>query len=212
MRCPLCGWPLAGERCRCGSATGRQLPVLVPVGTKVLARQGRGVSMRRWDRGEVQGHVGRIHRVETCYGTYWCEGQDMLVEWPEREALLVPGARVWGLWVDGRWYPGTVDRAEGHLRHVQWDDGDSMWTEARNLVILAVPAGSPAVGDVVQATRWDGRVDHGVIEETEESRCRVVFSDDETAWVPADQVKPVPANPFVEAQGSAGEKNDPKGI
>jgi hypothetical protein len=156
--------------------------------------------MSRWDRGEVHGHLGAIHRVETAYGTFWCEAQDLLADSPERESRLVLGARVWGLWIDGRWYPGTVDGEQGSLRHVTWDDGDSMWTEARNLVLRVASRRAPRVGDHVLAHRWDGHDAMGTVEEEEGGRVRIAFADGEEGWVPAESARVYPSNPFLDEQ------------
>ena len=154
--------------------------------------------MRRWDRGEVHGHVGALHRVETAYGTYWCEAQDLLADCADRESRVALGARVWALWIDGQWYPGTIDGQEGNLRHVSWDDGDSMWTEARNLVLLVVSPRLPRVGDRVLAQRWDGHAEIGTVEELEGGRVRVAFADGEESWMPAGSTKTSPVNPFLD--------------
>jgi hypothetical protein len=121
----------------------------------------------------------------------------MLPDSPQRSALLVAGTSVWALWCDGRWYPGTIDRLEGPLRHVTWTDGDSMWIEARHAVLRAVDAAPPALGDSVLAQRWDGRREHGVVEEQGGARLRVCFADGEEEWVQAEDVQSAPRNPFV---------------
>ncbi len=156
--------------------------------------------MQCWERGEVQGHLGVLHRVGISYGVYWCEAEDVLPDAPEREMLFTEGARVWALWVDSRWYPGTIVAVQGPLRRVLWDDRDSMWMEARNMVLLAAPAGAPKVGERVLARRWDSSTDSGTVEEEDGGRCRVVFSDGEESWVPAEQVSALPVNPFVDPE------------
>ena len=157
MRCAICGWVASREGCPCAATQTSPERLLIPVGARVLARAGRGPSMSCWEKGEVTAHVGKVHRVETSYGVFWCEMDDLLVESPERLSGLTIGARVWALWVDGRWYPGTIDGSEGSLRHVAWDDGDNMWLEASHAVPMRGPAEEAAVGARVIARRWDGR-------------------------------------------------------
>jgi hypothetical protein len=154
--------------------------------------------MGRWDRGEVQAHVGPVHRVETAFGTYWCESDDLLVDSPRREELLVPGARIWGLWLDGRWYSGAVDGVQGPLRHVAWDDGDRMWIEARNLVLLSVEPPPPQVGRRVLAPRWDGGYEPGTVEQVEGEKFRVVFADGEDVCLAAEDLQTFPPCPFLD--------------
>ena len=199
MRCVICGWAVESGRCRCGASVATAVPGIIPVGERVLARAGRGPSMERWDRGEIEAHVGFIHRVATSFGVYWCEPDDILADSPRREELFVERARVWGLWLDGRWYPGTVDGIQGPLRHVTFDDDDRMWTEARNLVVMAVESPPPRVGKRVLAPRWDGQYDAASVEQTEGGRYRVAFEDGDEAWFGADDLKTFPPNPFLDA-------------
>src|SRR5436309_806786 len=83
---------------------------------------------------KVTAHVGRIHQVTSQFRQFWCETMDLLPESPRRAESLTPDTRVWAVWLDGRWYPGRVDDAEGPLRHVTWEDGDSMWLDPGSVV------------------------------------------------------------------------------
>src|SRR5262245_53756104 len=197
MRCVRCGWLANDGRCPCG----RFLAVdggRVPVGTRVLARPGRGPSMTFWDTGEVLGHSDFLHRVRTPSGDWWCETDDLLPESPARAEDLVRDTRVWARWVNGRWYPGTVDACQGPLRHVIWDDGDAMWLGPSHLVVLVAEAAEPQVDSFVLARRWDGDEEPARVEQQDGDRYRVVFSDGEEAWVTADDVQTFPANPFLD--------------
>ncbi|MBI4605857.1 MAG: hypothetical protein HY721_28155 [Planctomycetes bacterium] len=198
MRCVYCGWIVPDGGCPCGRSTPGTGELAVPIGVRVLARAGRGPSMDRWEPGEVVAHVGPVHRVETRHGVSWCESDDMIPESPQRQALLVPGARVWALWADGRWYPGTVDGVQGPLRHVTWDDGDSMWLEAGHAVVMALDASPARVGARVLAQRWDGEHQRGTVEQRDGDRFLVAFSDGEEAWVPAGDIKADPPSPFLD--------------
>lgn len=198
MRCARCGWVIEESNCPCGAAASRSAAARVPVGTRVVARPGRGPSMIVWLTGEVVGHEGSVHQVKTPSGTYWCEANDLLAETPERERALVEEARVWALWLDGRWYPGTVDRCQGRLRHVTWDDGDAMWLEATHLVLLAAEAGAPEIGNVVVAQRWNGEYQPARVEQADGDSYRVTFPDGEEAWVSEGELSTFPPNPFRE--------------
>lgn len=198
MRCGRCGWIVEESRCPCGDPSFRSSVSLIPVGTRVVARPGRGASMMVWFTGEVVAHEGTIHQVKTASGTYWCEADDLLPDSPERERELVNGERVWALWLDGRWYPGTINRRQGRLRNVTWDDGDSMWLEPSQMVLLAAEAGSPEVGNVVVAQRWNGEYQPARVEQQDGDNYRVVFSDGEESWVTEEDLSTFPPNPFRE--------------
>src|SRR5436190_20331709 len=119
MRCHLGGWVMENRPCPCGATrVGRR--ALVPAGTKVVARPCRGSSRIAWEGGTVTAHAGRLHQVTTPFRQFWCEATDLLPESPARAEALTDATRVWALWLDGRWYPGTVDDAEAGLRHVTW--------------------------------------------------------------------------------------------
>jgi hypothetical protein len=154
--------------------------------------------MMVWLTGEVIGHEGRLHQVRTPPGVYWCEADDLLPDAPGREHDLEDGARVWALWLDGRWYPGTIDACHGRLRHVTWDDGDSMWLEPGHLVLLVTEAGDPEVGNVVVAQRWNGEYQPARVEQQDGDSYRVVFADGEESWLSADDLSTFPPNPFRE--------------
>ena len=154
--------------------------------------------MPLWMTGEVAGHQGQIHRVATRSGDYWCEAEDLLPDSPERARELTPGSRVWALWLDGRWFPGTVDAVEGTLRHVTWDDGDSMWLEGHQVVLLVKEKQAPEVGTVVVAQRWDGDFQPARVEAEEDGQFRVVYPDGEEAWVDEEKLQTFPPNPFRE--------------
>jgi|SoiMethySBSTD1v2_1073268.scaffolds.fasta_scaffold11471_7 hypothetical protein len=154
--------------------------------------------MTAWEDGEVRAHVGEIHEIVTPSGTYWCDPDDLVCSSPEREARLREGTRVWARWLDGRWYPGTVDRVEGPIRHILWDDGDSMWLQPHHAVILVAEPGPPRQGSRVLAPRWDGGVQVARVLEREGGRLRVSFSEDEDAWVAVTEVESYPENPFLE--------------
>ncbi|HXG10525.1 MAG TPA: tudor domain-containing protein [Gemmataceae bacterium] len=198
MRCTRCGWVVGRTRCPCGATAPRAVSPLIPVGTQVVARPGRGPSMFIWLAGEVAAHEGPLHLVRSATGNYWCEADDLLPDLPGREDALTDGARVWALWLDGRWYPGTIDGRQGRLRHVTWDDGDSMWLEPGHIVLLVAEAGEPEVGTVVVAPRWNGEHQLARVEQQDGDRFRVVFSDGEEAWVCGDELATFPPNPFRE--------------
>ena len=171
---------------------------LVPIGTKIVARPCRGTSRIAWEAGTVTAHVGRVHQITTPFRQFWCEAQDLLPESPRRGEALTDGTRVWAVWLDGRWYPGTVDDAEGPLRHVTWDDGDSMWLEANYIVPLVVESGRPKVGALILAKRWDGDFEPARVKDEGESEFCVAFADGEEAWVTEDDMQSFPPNPFLE--------------
>jgi hypothetical protein len=128
---------------------------------------------------------------------FWCDAYDLLAESPERTRRLHNGTRVWALWLDGRWYAGTVDALEGNLRHVTWNDGDSMWLEPSQIVLLVREAGPPQVDTIVLAPRWDGDYQPARVEQQEGRRFRVVFfSDQEEQRVEREEIRTFPANPF----------------
>jgi hypothetical protein len=192
-----CGWIAKDGQCPCGdflSVRGGR----VPVGTRVLARPGRGPSMLFWEAGEVQSHADFLHRVHTPSGDYWCELDDLLPDSDERAQMLAQDTRVWARWINGRWYPGTIDGSQGPLRHVAWDDGDAMWLETSHMVLLAGEAGEPQVDSFVLARRWDGDFEPARVEQQEGDQFRVVFGDGEEAWVTGDDVQTFPANPFLD--------------
>jgi hypothetical protein len=145
---------------------------------------------------EVTGHEGPIHKVSTKSADYWCEVDDLLPDSSERGRALVKGTRVWALWVDGRWFPGTVDAVQGPLRHVTWDDEDSMWLESYKVVVLAAEAGRPEIGTVVMAPRWDGDPQLARVEGEEHGMFRVTYSDGEEGVVEAEAIQTFPPNPF----------------
>jgi len=174
---------------------------MVPVGERVLARAGRGPSMGRWDQGEVEGHQGPIHRVSTSYGVYWCEADDLLPDSPRRQELLVKGTPVWALWLDGRWYPGTVSGIEGPLRQISFDDGDRMWMEARSLAVMVIQSSAPHLGQSVIAPRWNGQYEAATVELAEGERYRVLFQDGDEAWFGVEDLKSLPPCPFHDQTG-----------
>lgn len=199
MRCLICGWVVTRAKCPCGETSRGAADEIVQLGATVLARHGRGPSVSYWERGEVRSHVGAIHGVETRHGMYWCEARDLLADSPQRDALVVASARVWGLWVDGRWYPGMVVAVEGPLRRVRFDDQDSQWMEARNIVVMATRHEALDVGAQVVALGWDGRRKPGVIEEVGDGGLyRVTFEDGEDAWVNSGDLEVEPQNPFLD--------------
>jgi hypothetical protein len=198
MRCALCGWILGDGRCPCGASSPEPASSTVAVGTPVVARPGRGPSMNVWAPGEVAAHAGPVHRVESDRGRFWCDPEDLLPASPERDRALVKGRRVWGLWLDGRWYPGTVAAAQDGLRRVEFDDGDSMWLETRCLVLLAAEPGTPEVGSVVVARHWNGEEMAARVEGYDDGQFRVVFRDGEEGWFPEDELMTFPPNPFFE--------------
>lgn len=197
MRCTQCGWVVQENGCPCGAARPGRGVTLLPVGTQVMARPGRGPSMMYWEHGEVVAHAGPLHRVRMNLGEFWCELDDLVPASPERERSLGDGARVWARWLDGRWYPGTVDGRQGPLRHVTWDDGDAMWLDPLFMVLL-VKEGTPQVDTIALAPRWDGEYQPARIEQQEGVRYRVVFQDGEEAWVTADELRTLPAYPFLD--------------
>ena len=197
MRCTQCGWIVENTPCPCG-ATKQARAALVPIGTKIVARPCRGTSRIAWEAGTVTAHVGRVHQITTPFRQFWGEAQDLLPESPRRGEALTDGTRVWAVWLDGRWYPGTVDDAEGPLRHVTWDDGDSMWLEANYIVPLVVESGRPKVGALILAKRWDGDFEPARVKDEGESEFCVAFADGEEAWVTEDDMQSFPPHPFLE--------------
>ncbi len=196
MRCDRCGWVVGDKRCPCGASAPKYGTALVPTGTRVVARPGRGPSMIIWMTGEVVGHQGPLHQVRTRMGEYWCESDDLVPESPERDQALQDGTRVWALWLDGRWYPGMIDGCQGRLRHVTWDDGDTMWVEAYQTVVQATGPEPPSVGSVVVARRWDGQYQPARVDQRDGPRFHVVFADGEESWVPGDDLYTFPPSPF----------------
>jgi hypothetical protein len=167
------------------------------VNTLVAARPGHGQSMLFWSAGEIVDRQGPVFKVRTRAMEFWCDASDLIGEDPERTRRLADGTRVWALWLDGRWYPGTVDGLEGRLRHVTWDDGDSMWLEPSQMVLLVREAGPPQVDTVVLAPRWDGEYQPARVDQQDGRRYHVVFfSDEEEAWMEREALRTFPANPF----------------
>jgi hypothetical protein len=197
MRCLQCGWVASGKGCPCGYASKMQFKPMVPVGTRVAFRFGRGPSMPFWTTGDVVAHQGKLHQVSTKTASYWCEVNDLMPESPVREQGLKDGTRVWALWLDGRWFPGVIDACEGPLRHVAWDDGDQMWLEAYQMVVMAADARSPEEGDIVLAKHWNGDVQPARVEQRDGARFKVVFRDGEESWLPGDDLTTFPPNPFM---------------
>jgi hypothetical protein len=197
MRCVRCGWLANDNGCPCGKFLGVE-GGMVAVGTRVLARPGRGPSMLFWEAGEILGHSDDLHRVRTMSGDYWCEVDDLLPESRDRELALLADTRVWARWVNGRWYPGTIDACRGPLRHVAWDDGDTMWLDTSHMVLLAAEAGQPQVDSFVLARRWNGEQEPARIEQQDGDRYRVTFGDGEEEWVTGEDLQTFPANPFLD--------------
>lgn len=197
MRCVTCGWIVRSGPCPCGQGRPEREGQVIPIGTRVMARPGRGPSMLFWAPGEVVAHLATLHQVRMSQGEFWCEGDDLLPESTERESNLEEGDRVWARWLDGRWYPGRIDNTQGPLRHVTWDDGDAMWLETLQVVKL-VKEGSPQVDTFVLAPRWDGEYQPARIEQQEGARFRVTFQDGEEAWVGKEELQAFPACPFLD--------------
>jgi hypothetical protein len=197
MRCTQCGWIVENSPCPCG-ATKAARQAVVPIGTIIVARPCRGPSKIAWEQGKVTAHVGRIHQVTTQFRQFWCETMDLLPESARRAEALTPDTRVWAMWLDGRWYPGRVDDAEGPLRHVTWDDGDAMWLDANTVVPLVVESGKAKEGALVLAKRWDGDFEPARVKEVTAEEVCVIFSDGEETWVSADEMQSFPPCPFLE--------------
>lgn len=195
MRCVYCGWVVRAEACPCGATTPSNRPFQVPVGTRVIARPGRGPSMFHWASGEVAEHLGPLHLVHLSLGDFWCEAGDILPESAERAQGLREGVRVWARWLDGRWFPGTIDAQQGPLRHVTWDDGDAMWLDPLHIVRLVKEA-TPQVDTFVIAPRWDGEHQPARVEQQDGKRFRVTFQDGEEAWVDSSDIQAFPPSPF----------------
>jgi hypothetical protein len=151
-----------------------------------------------WMTGQVAAHQGTLHRIETRSGSYWCESDDLVPDAPQRIAALSDGTRVWAHWLDGRWYPGTIDGLEGPLRHVTFDDGDAMWLDAYQTVLLAVEPQPPEEGAFVVAKHWEGDFRPARVEEQDGARYKVLFQDGEEGWLPGDDLYTFPPNPFQE--------------
>lgn len=196
MRCLKCGWLVMDKRCPCGPAAIIPKKGPVPIGTKVVFRFGRGPSMVFWTTGEVVRHQGKLHEVSTRSSSYWCESADLLPPSQERDADLAEGTRVWALWLDGRWFPGVIDGVEGTIRHVAFDDGDAMWLETHQMVVLTAEAEELDEGATVLAKHWNGEVQPARVEQRDGSRCQVVFQDGEEAWVETADLTTFPPNPF----------------
>jgi hypothetical protein len=200
MRCVQCGWLVRDEACPCGHTKLRAGNTLVPLGRRVVFRAGRGPHMFQWGVGEVTAHQGRLHSISTRGGgSYWCEIDDLLPDSPERAELLNENTRVWAMWIDGQWFPGVIDGVEGPIRHVCWDDGDSMWVESIQIVVMAAANEPLREGAIVLANHWNGDMQPGRIEQLEGYRYRVVFGDGEEDWFSADDLTTLPPNPFNDA-------------
>src|SRR5262249_47038316 len=144
-------------------------------------------------------HQGKLHLVGSRNGaSCWCEHDDLVPEAPERAGELAEGTRVWALWVDGHWFPGVIDGCEGPVRHVSWDDGDSMWVDIASIVVMAAEGGTRKEGALVLAKHWSGNPQPARVEQEDGHRFRVVFRDGEDAWVPRDDLTLVPPCPFNE--------------
>jgi hypothetical protein len=196
MRCVKCGWIIEDNSCPCSKGRPTGMKSLVPIGTRVAFRYGRGPSMPFWSTGEVSGQQGRLYQVKTRHDAFWCELDDLVPESADRDDLLREGTRVWALWIDGRWFPGIIDAEEGRIRHVIWDDGDAMWLEPHQIVVMAAESGVPKEGTVVLTRHPDGDMQPARVEAREGMRFRVTFRDGEEKWVPGDDITTFPPNPF----------------
>jgi hypothetical protein len=85
------------------------------------------------------------------------------------------------------------------LRHITWDDGDSMWLDSYQVVVMATGPKMPDEGAVVLAKHPGGTMMPARIEEREGLRFRVTFADGDEGWLPIDDVYAVPPNPFQNA-------------
>ncbi len=200
MRCLACGWILSSNKCPCGATTLQNHKAGWPldVGSLVLARPGIGPSMYRWDEGKIVERQGALHRVETRYAAFWCEPKDIFPLRERDQAFADRDQRVWAWCLDGRWYQGAIDQRQGALRYVQWDDGDAMWLAVSHVVHLVVGSGRPSPGHVVLAPRWDGDMQYCKVEQLDDDRVQVVFSDGDETWFDSDELTTFAPNPFHE--------------
>jgi len=196
MRCVTCGWVVEDSPCPCGATSPARRTAPLAVGTRVAFRFGRGPSMPYWSTGEVAGQQGSLYKIANRGSFYWCAADDLIPEAPERDRALQEGTRVWALWVDGRWFPGVLDDQDGPIRHVTWDDGDSMWLEPTQIVVQATGGGAPTEGAIVLAKHWNGNQMPARVEQRDGARFRIVFQDGEESWVPGDDLTTFPPNPF----------------
>jgi len=105
------------------------------------------------------------------------------------------GARVWGEWVAGRWYPGRVSDARGPFRHVSFDDGESGWLDVDRLVegpIGSEPPIASGVADIgarVDAEWKNGLWYPGVVAAVIGGELRVDFDDGDVSTLAAAKTK-----------------------
>ena len=84
------------------------------------------------------------------------------------------------------------------MRQVLWDDGDRMWLDAYQVVVMVSKSTTPTEGSLVLAKHWRGDIQPARVEQQDGMRFRIVFRDGEEAWLPADDLTTVPPNPFDE--------------
>jgi len=111
---------------------------------------------------------------------------------------LMPGLAVQGRWRAGpEFYPGKIDRIDGEIAHVVYDDGDEETTLIRLLRVerddwLPDPGEQElGTGDRVFGLFFDGFWYPGIILSIDHKRLHVLFDDNDQAKLTWEKVKPL---------------------
>jgi hypothetical protein len=91
---------------------------------------------------------------------------------------LQTGDRVWAVWNNAAFFPGTVGELNDQQVHVQFDDGDQAWVFLADLLPLDIIPGMP-----VMCRRKTGpQFFPGTIADFEGERILVQFEDGSEEW------------------------------
>lgn len=194
VKCPWCGadvevpqettTPHDSERSSSESVDGQALPQLAP-GTEIMAL---------WSNGTWYPGVAEEVRGDLCFVAFedgekrWAERREVAAQSdpPAAEAeSWQPGMKVRGRWVDGRWYPGEIDRRFGQVWHVAFDDGDQAWLAPDRIrsTDRSIVKGPRAMA------RWnDGKWYQGVIDQERHGLAHLSFDDGDEMWTESDKV------------------------
>jgi hypothetical protein len=91
---------------------------------------------------------------------------------------LRAGDRVWAIWQNSAFFPGTVDRLRNEEAHIRFDDGDHAWVRLDQLMPLDIPVGLRVMA------RWKmgGNFFPGTIIEVRGNRIHIAYDDGDKEW------------------------------
>ncbi len=165
-------------------SSGFHLSQLAP-GTSVMGLWSNGT----WYPGVADEVRGDLCHVAFEDGEHrWAERVEVSAQTdtPEGEAATWrSGMKVRGQWVDGRWYPGTIDRRFGSVWHVAFDDGDQAWL-APDRIKPSEQVG--AKGPRAMARWTNGKWFQGVIDQERHGLVHIVFDDGDKMWTESELV------------------------